>query len=47
MTEPLSMPVLLAFEPRVARYVRLRPVAQPADFRWSIAELAIWSGPTR
>ena len=47
MREPLTMPVLLAFEPRDARYVRLRPIAQPPDFRWSIAELGVWSGPSR
>jgi hypothetical protein len=44
LERPRSMPVMLAFPPREARYVRMRPVNQPKDFRWSIAELEVWSG---
>jgi hypothetical protein len=44
LQQPRSMPVMLAFSPRQARYIRMRPVNQHKDFRWSIAELQVWAG---
>lgn len=38
---PRQMPVMLVFPPRQARYLRVRPIDQRKDFRWSIAELGV------
>jgi hypothetical protein len=39
--------VVLPFEPRPARYVRLRLMARHEVWCWSIAELEVWSGAAR
>jgi hypothetical protein len=41
LNDPASLRALLRFEPREARYVRLRPVGQPENFAWFVAELEI------
>ena len=41
MVEPRTMRVVLAFSPREARYLRLRPVGQKQDFRWSVAQVEV------
>jgi hypothetical protein len=42
--DPGAARIVLSFEPRPARYVRLRITSQDDTQPWSIAELEIWSG---
>jgi hypothetical protein len=44
LAEPLRIPLAVAFEPRAARYLRLRQVGRDPTWYWSIAELEIWTG---
>jgi hypothetical protein len=41
LREPAALRAVLPFAPRAGRYVRIRPIAQPADFVWFVAELKV------
>jgi len=43
MSDPGRMRVVLAFAPRMARYLRLRGTPGDPQFPWTIAELEVWS----
>ena len=41
LANPRSLRAVLHFPPREARYLRVRPIEQPADFAWLIAEIEV------
>jgi hypothetical protein len=45
LRDPASLRAVLPFSPRLARYVRIRPIAEPEDFVWFVAELDVRAAP--
>ena len=45
LRNPMAARVVLSFQPRPARYVRLRLESREEVTPWAVAELEIWSGP--
>ena len=45
LLDPLTAPTTVSFEPRRARYVRLRQTGRDNDVVWALPELAILTGP--
>jgi hypothetical protein len=43
LRDPRLLRAALPFPPREARYVRIRPIAQPEEFVWFVAELGVRS----
>jgi hypothetical protein len=43
IADPQRLRLLLTFEPRQARYVRVTHPGQSGDYTWSLAELEVWS----
>lgn len=41
LRDPKALRAALPFPPRAARYVRIRPIEQPDDFVWFVAELTV------
>jgi hypothetical protein len=45
MDEPLQTRIVIPFNSRPARFVRLRQIGRSDSHYWAIAELEVWSGP--